>query len=123
MREVDLRGADLRDANFRGVDLRGADLQGANIWKADFRGADLRKAKFSEKVIQVGPIGSRSDYTIYFVDRDFIKCGCWNDENGNTLKSFKEQVNKVYPEGKYRQEYLAAIAMFEMLKENNDENL
>ena len=117
MREVDLRGADLRYANLRGVDLRGADFQGANIWKADFRGADLRKAKFSEKIVQVGPIGSRRDYTVYFVDRDYIMCGCWDDKNGNTLKSFKERVNETYPDGKYRKEYLSAIAMFEMAKE------
>ena len=103
--------ADLHEADLQGADLRGATLRGADLQGADLQGADLR-----EKVIQIGPIGSRTDYTIYFLDRDYVQCGCWNDGNGNTLESFKKRINEVYPEGKYRQEYLAAISMFEMLR-------
>lgn len=112
--------ADLRDADLQGVDLREANLEQADLRGADLRGANLKDTKLSEKIVQVGPIGSRSDYTIYYVDRDFVHCGCWNDKNGNTLESFKERVNEEYPDGKYREEYLSAIAMFEMLKENKE---
>lgn len=44
LRGVNLRGADLQDANLRGADLRGADLLDANLRGADLRGADLRSA-------------------------------------------------------------------------------
>ena len=120
-------------ANLLGADLRGADLYGANLcmanlWKADLRGADLRGAnlcvaKLSEKIIQVGPIGCRRDYTIFWVDRDIIQCGCWNDYDGGSLDEFKQRVDKTYPAEnedtlQYRNEYLAAIAMFERLRDD-----
>ena len=119
--EADLRRADPRRADLSGANLCEADLRRADLCEADLRRADLRRANLyganlPEKIIQVGPIGSRKDYTIYYVDRDFVECGCWVDGNGNTLESFKKRINEVYPEGKYRQEYLAAIAMFELLK-------
>lgn len=49
---VDLRGADLRDAdlvgaNFSGVDLRDANFSGADLVDANFSGANLRAANFS----------------------------------------------------------------------------
>ena len=49
LRDANLRGAYLCDANLRGADLRGADLRGAylcdaNLCGANLRGADLRGA-------------------------------------------------------------------------------
>ena len=42
--EVDLRNADLKDANLRGIDLRNADLKDANLRGIDLRNADLTGA-------------------------------------------------------------------------------
>lgn len=130
---ADLRDADLRDANLRGANLRGADLRGAdlrraylceaNLCGANLYGVDLRGADLSQKIVQVGPIGSRNDYTIYRVDEDIVQCGCWREYMGGSLADFIARVNKTYPENKkggakYRREYLAAIAMFQALRED-----
>ena len=50
---VDLRGANLYEANLRGVNLSGAnlygaDLRGANLYGANLRGANLYRADLSE---------------------------------------------------------------------------
>ena len=138
MREADLREADLRGANMYGADLREANMYGAKMREADLRGADLREAdlretglretnmygaKMSQKIVQVGPIGSRNDYTIYRVDEDIVQCGCWEEYMGGSLADFIARINAVYPEDnedgmRYRREYLAAIAMFQALREN-----
>ena len=103
---ANLHGADLRNTNLLGVNLRGAYLGGADL---------------SEKIIQVGPIGSRKNYTVYWANRNIVQCGCWNGGKGGSLAEFKKRIDEVYPEDKpetlrYRREYLAAIAMFEMLR-------
>lgn len=125
LRRADLRRADLRRANLIGANLseanlRGANLIGADLIEADLRGANLIGANLSEKIIQVGPIGSRKSYTIYWADRNIVQCGCWRDYKGGSLAEFKRRVDKIYPaENKdtlqYRNEYLAVIAMFERL--------
>lgn len=117
---VDLEGANLFGANLCGASMEIANLQEAKLFGADLRGVDLYGARLSEKIIQVGPIGYRRDYTIYWVDRDIVKCGCWNDYQGGSLEEFKKWVNKEYPAEnedtlQYRNEYLAVIAMFEGL--------
>lgn len=119
---ADLRGADLRETNLRGANLYNADLQGANLNYADLRDAllccaNLRGAHLPVRIVQVGPIGSRQSYTVYNVDDDIVQCGCWNNYKGGTLEEFKKRVDAEYPDGQYRQEYLAAIAMFEKLRE------
>ena len=109
------------------ADLRGADLRGANLCDANLYGANLRGARLPKRIIQVGPIGSRSDYTFFYIDSGMVKCGCWHGKNrdeyqGGTLEEFKQRIDEVYPTSskeerklRYRQEYLAAIAMFEMM--------
>ena len=130
---ADLRGADLLGANLREADLRfaklrkailyEADLRWADLYGADLCGADLEEAHLSEKVIQVGPMGSRRDYTIFWVDRNLVQCGCWNGYYGGSLDEFKKRVDETYPADnketlRYRNEYLAAITMFERLRDD-----
>lgn len=133
LRDADLSGADLRGANLRDADMRGAilcgadlyhaDMVGADLRDADFSGADLHRAILSQKIVQIGPIGSRNDYTVYRVEEDIVQCGCWREYVGGSLADFIKHVNETYPEGnedgaKYRREYLAAIAMFQALRED-----
>lgn len=118
-----LCGANLRETNLRWANLCGADLCGADLYRADLRKADLEGAILSEKIIQIGPIGSRREYTIFWVDRDIVQCGCWNDYEGGSLDEFKNRVNETYPAEnedtlQFRNEYLAAIAMFERLRDD-----
>ncbi len=117
--------ADLREAYLRGADLRWANLREAYLREADLccvklSGTDLRGVILSEKIVQVGPIGSRNSYTIYFADRDMVQCGCWNEYRGGSLEQFKVRIDEVYPADtlhpEYRREYLAAIAMFKAMK-------
>ena len=113
-----LLDVDLRDANLRKANLRCANLKGANLKGADLRSGDLYSAELSEKILQVGPIGSRRDYTLYNATSNVVQCGCWNDGIGGTLEEFRERINEVYPEEKestlkYRREYLTVIAYFE----------
>lgn len=98
------------------ADLEGADLEGADLREADFRRADL------EGAYQVVGAGSENRCTTYFPANDMVVCGCWNDNKGNTLESFKKRVEDIYGEyGKnpnplYYQEYKAAIAFFEAVR-------
>ena len=141
--EADLSSADLRDADLSGADLRGAilcdadlrgailcgadlyhaDMDGADLRDADFSGADLQGANLSPQIIQVGPIGSRSDYMVYRVEEDLVQCGCWREYVYGSLADFIARVKATYPEdnkdgAKYRREYLAVIAMFQTLRED-----
>ena len=128
LRDADLRGADLRYADLRGADMRRADLCDADLREANLQGAnllgtDLYGANMSQKMIQIGPIGSRKDYTVYRVAEDVVQCGCWRDGKGGSLAEFEARVEAVYPEDdadnmRYRREYLAAIAMFQALRED-----
>ena len=124
---ADLYGAVLYGAALYGANLREADLREADLRGADLRGADLCEANLPEKIIQVGPIGSRKSYTIYWEDRNIVQCGCWRDYEGGSLAEFKQRIDEVYPEDKpetlrYRREYLAAIAMFEALRGEEKHN-
>lgn len=133
---VDLRGTNLRDANLYGADLygadlSGADLSGANLYGADLREADLRGADLrgtnlrcadlTEKIVQIGPIGSRKSYTVYNATRDVVQCGCWNNYKGGTLEEFRTRVDDVYKDGQYRKEYMAAIEFFQAIKNTEKE--
>ncbi|BCJ86498.1 pentapeptide repeat-containing protein [Effusibacillus dendaii] len=120
MRGADLRGANLHGAKLCGADLYGADLRGADLRGADLRGADLRGADLSnanvtrvygQTFMSVDNIGSRNSKTVYHVDLDTVFCGCWK----GTLNEFEKRVADVYPEGKYRKQYDAAIRLFREL--------
>ncbi|MFC2343093.1 MAG: pentapeptide repeat-containing protein, partial [Negativicutes bacterium] len=138
---TDLSGINLRNANLYDADLSGTNLCEANLSKADLSrtnlcgailcdvnldgaclyGANLSGTIMSEQIIQIGPIGVPLTYTLYWVERDIVQCGCWSIGGDVPLAEFKQWVNDVYPADKpetlrYRREYLAAIAMFEALK-------
>ncbi len=120
---TNLSGANLHGAGLCGANLFGADLSNADLHGAGLFGADLSEARLSQRIVQVGPIGSRYSYTVYHVDEDIVQCGCWQDYDGGSLAEFEARVEKVYPESntdgrRFRSEYLAVIAMFRTLRED-----
>ena len=115
--------ADLREADLRKADLGGADLGWADLRGADLGGAYLGGVVLPNKVYQVVGAGSINRCTTYFLENDMVVCGCWDDKEGNTLESFKGCIESIYGEdGKesnplYYQEYKAAIAFFEAVRD------
>jgi len=111
---ANLRGADLRGANLDGADLRGANLYGANLDGAYLRGANLHgagKLIGDRPIIQISPIGSRSDFlTAYITDNGiFVKTGCFF----GTIESFKEALKNTHGDNVHAEEYLVAIALID----------
>ena len=123
---ADLSGADLRGAYLSGADLRGADLLGADLRGADLRGADPRgvylsgadlrgaicsggKIRVARGIVQIGPIGSRSDILLAFMCEDgvWIETGCF----GGMLSEFENKVITTHSAGQHAREYLGAIAL------------
>jgi len=123
LRGANLRGANLRGANLRGADLCGADLGGADLGGADLHGANLRGANLggadlggkklagARPFIQIGPIGSRSDYLQAFVtDRGLmIRAGCFFD----TRDQFELRIVETHGDNEHAQEYRAALALID----------
>ena len=132
---ADLRGANLRGANLRGAEqggadlggadlggayLGGANLRGANLHGADLRGAYLYGADLGDKkllgerpFLQMGPIGSRSDYLLAFLtDKGiYIKTGCFE----GTLEEFQKAVHETHGAiGTHAEEYAAALVLIGM---------
>ena len=107
-------------ANLCDANLRGADMCDANLCGADLCGANLRDTNLPKQIIQIGPIGSRKSQTIYNVTDDIVQCGCWNNCKGGTLEEFELRVANEYgvDNKKYYNEYMTAIAMFKMMKDN-----
>ena len=124
LRRADLRRADLREANLRRANLRRADLRGANLRGADLYGANLRGATMPEGIYTAGGAGSAQRYTYYDAINDCIICGCWNDDAGNHLDSFKKRIDDIYgPDGKepnpaHYKAYRAAIQYFEACRDS-----
>ena len=133
LNEANLCGADLCRANLRGANLNeahlyGADLSGANLNEANLRGADLCRANLHgvimpEGIYTAGGAGSEQRYTYYDAINDRIICGCWDDDAGNHLDSFKKRIENIYgPDGKepnpaHYKAYRAAIHYFEACRE------
>ena len=124
---ANLNGADLGGANLESADLRGANLQYAHLQNANLSHSKLDDANFKHSIrpwlITANHIGSRFSETLYFADKDNVRCGCWNDYLGGTLAEFKAIVDKTYPADsgnkihqRYRIEYLSAIKMFESMR-------
>ena len=114
LRGADLYGADLYGANLYGADLYGADLRGASLYGASLYGANLygadgKKIATIQSVLQVGPVGSRKDYTIAInTDKGiYINAACFF----GTLDEFKANVKVSHKSGKFAAEYKAVITM------------
>ncbi|MSV24210.1 pentapeptide repeat-containing protein [Selenomonas sp. WCA-380-WT-3B 3/] len=111
---TNLRGANFRYANLRNATLSSAKIQGANFFHANFYGADLPSG-----IYVAGGIGSMRRNTYYDAINDCIICGCWDDDAGNHLDSFKKRIEGIYgPDGKepnpaHYKAYRAAIQYFE----------
>ena len=118
LRGANLGGANLGGANLYGADLRGANLYGANLRGADLGGADLYGANLGEKKLagarpfmQIGPIGSRSDYLQAFItDKGLmIRAGCFFD----TRDQFELQLAATHGMNEHGQEYMAALSLID----------
>jgi len=115
LRDANLYGANLRGANLRGADLRDANLYGANLRDADLRDANLRDANLyrAKHILSFGPIGSRGDYLFISVKEHklYYKTGCFY----GTEEEFVIQVNKKDEKDVYRIQYEAAIVLIHVL--------
>ena len=105
----------LYGANLYGADLHGADLRGANLSDANLYWADLSMTDLTDRIIQIGPIGSRKDYICYNATLDEMICGCFF----GTLADFKESVRKTHGTSKHAREYLAMVRFLEEIMEIN----
>ena len=121
LRGAYLRGAYLRGADLRGAYLGGADLRGAHLRGADLRGAYLRGAKILtpdgsetlvQSIIQIGPMGSRSDYLLAFLTDAgaFVETGCYF----GTLANFRVKVIDEHGTNQHAQEYALAADLIEL---------
>ena len=125
LRDAILRGADLRDAILRDADLRGADLRDADLRDANLRGADLYGAEIKdregnevkiEKIMSIGPIGSRNDITMVYFTTDkkaLVKCGCFYDY----LDKFEKAVHRTHAGNQYEKQYMALIELAKTMME------
>ena len=109
---ANLRGAYLRGANLGGVNLYGAYLRGAYLGGADLDGANLDgagKLIGDRPIIQISPIGSRSDYlTAYITDNGiFLKTGCFF----GTIENFKTALQNTHGNNTHAEEYTAALTL------------
>ena len=70
-----------------------------------------------------GGAGSEQRYTYYDAINDHVICGCWDDDAGNHLDSFKKRIEVIYgPDGEepnpaHYKAYRAAIQYFEACRE------
>ena len=106
---ADLDGADLDGAYLRGAYLGGADLRGAYLGGADLDGAG--KLIGDRPIIQISPIGSRSDFlTAYITDNGiFLKTGCFF----GTVENFKSAIKNTHGDNIHAEEYTAALTLIE----------
>ncbi|MBR6636506.1 MAG: pentapeptide repeat-containing protein, partial [Phascolarctobacterium sp.] len=94
----------------------------ANLRMANLDGANLDGANLDEAYYQVTRIGSRNGTTIYCIEDDNVRCGCWNNYKGGTLADFEERIENVYgeqgktPNKKYYTQYTEAIKFFKAMK-------
>ena len=101
----------LREAVIAAV-REGADLRGANLSCADLSGASLSgEARLigARPVVQVGPIGSRSDWLVaYLTDGGIrIDAGC---QRQITRAEFETRLANTHGDDQHAREYRAALA-------------
>ena len=92
-----------------GANLGGAYLDGANLGGANLGGAG--KLIGDRPILQIGPIGSRSDYlTAYITDNGlFLKTGCFF----GTIENFKSAIKNTHGDNTHAEEYTAALTLIE----------
>ena len=119
-RTADLRGADLRDAVLYDADLRDANLYGANLYGADLHGAEIKDREGNEvkieKIMSIGPIGSRNNITIIYFTIDnkaLVRCGFFYDY----LDKFETAVHKTHAGNRYEKQYMALIELAKTMME------
>ena len=123
--DANLSGAYLADADLSGADLSGANLSGANLSGANLSGAkvgagdDEAVLAGSRPIVQIGPIGSRSDWLLVFWCGDAgvrISVGC---QQQITEAYFLARLVEAYGEGEqaniHAQHYLEALAFAKRL--------
>ena len=100
--------AALENATRERAYLRGAYLRGAYLGGADLGGAKLIGDR---PILQIGPIGSRSDYLIAFVTDQgvLVRAGCFF----GSLDEFSSAVDKTHGDSVHGIEYATAIAMID----------
>ena len=121
---ADLTGAYLTDAYLTDAYLTDAYLAGAKVGA----GADEAVLAGSRPIVQIGPIGSRSDWLLVFWCGDAgvrISTGC---QNQITENRFLEQLADAHGEGEqaniHVQHYLEALAFAKrLLKDQAGEKL
>jgi len=105
-------GETLRDVVVSAV-KGGADLRSADLGGADLRSADLGGAKLigDRPILQIGPIGSRSDYLIAFVTDQgvLVRAGCFF----GSLDELSAAIDKTHGDSVHGIEYATAIAMID----------
>ena len=111
---ANLDGAYLHGAYLHGAYLHGAYLDGAYLHGAYLDGADLGgagKLIGDRPILQIGPIGSRSDYlTAYITDNGlFLKTGCFF----GTIENFKSAIKNTHGDNTHAEEYTAALTLIE----------
>ena len=120
LRCADLYGADLYGANLRCADLYGAELYGADLRCAELRGAEIKDREGNEvkieKIMSIGPIGSRNDITMVYFTTDkkaLVKCGCFYDY----LDKFEKAVHRTHAGNQYEKQYMALIELAKTMME------
>ena len=80
LRNSNLNGADLRNADLDCIDASFAKFRGSHLRAADFHRADVRSADFTDAYIS--PAGDNFQRTAFFVDVDTT----WPDGSKGQLK-------------------------------------
>ena len=118
--DANLSGAYLADADLSGANLSGANLSGANLSGAKVGVGDDEAALVGLRpIVQIGPIGSRSDWLLVFWCGDAgvrISVGC---QQQITEAYFLARLAEAHGEGEqaniHAQHYLEALAFAKRL--------
>ena len=103
---ANLSAANLSGAFLSGANLSGAYLSGANLSRAVLRDGD--RLIGARPVVQVGPIGSRSDWLVaYLTDGGIrIDAGC---QRQITRAEFETRLANTHGDNQHAREYRAAL--------------
>ncbi|ACF16667.1 Conserved hypothetical protein [Salmonella phage epsilon34] len=88
LRDADLRGANLRGADLRDADLRGANLRDADLCDADLCGANLRDAYLPDLTFVI--LGEK--YFISITNGEYVRAGCQNHTVEEWRKYSKQEI-------------------------------